>query len=128
MFRGAHSRRWLVASSLLAVLVIGGCSGNDSSTGPPGGGGGGTKELNSGDLAHNGVYAHTFPMTAVTYNYHCIHHGGMTASVIVQAGGAAAAAVDINDNAFSVAAATIGPGGTVTWTNKGNSLHTVTSN
>src|SRR5262249_12023386 len=125
MFRSASSRRWLAATSLLAVLTLGACSSSDNSTKPPGGGV--AKELNSPNLGHSEVHAHTFPMTPTTYNYHCKFHGNMTASVVVQAGGAAAAAVTITDNAFSTNSTTIGPGGTVTWTNNGGNTHSVTS-
>ena len=127
MFSSAQSRRWLAAASLLGVLVLGACSSSDNGTGPPGGGGGGAKELNSPNLGHLAVYVDTLPMTAGTFPYHCKFHNVMTASVVVNAGGAASANVSITDNAFGPNSVTVVPGGVVTWTNNGGNTHSVTS-
>jgi len=84
------------------------------------------KELNSGNIANGGTYSHTFA-NAGTYNYFCTIHGaGMSGTVIVASGQPASASVSIMNNFFSPASVSVGPGGTVTWTNNG-STHTVTS-
>jgi plastocyanin len=108
---------------VLASFFAGGCGGSDNPNKPPSGGG--TVELNSPNLGNTAVYAHTFT-TAGTFPYHCKFHSSMTSTVVVQAGGSAAAAVTISDNSFS-SAVTVGPGGTVTWTNNGGNTHSVTS-
>ena len=84
------------------------------------------RELNSGTIATNGTYSHTFA-NAGTYNYFCTIHGaGMAGTVIVAMGQAASASVSIGNNFYSPASVSSAPGGTVTWTNNG-SPHTVTS-
>lgn len=84
-------------------------------------------ELNSGDIAATGgQYPHTFA-SAGTFNYRCTRHSGMTGSVTVVNGAPMTASVSITDNVFTPGTASVAPGGTVTWTNNGNSLHTVTS-
>jgi hypothetical protein len=125
MVQSTHSRRLLTVTVIAVALLTGACS-KDKSTGPPSGGGGGL-ELNSANLGHNGVYMHTFPATLTTYNYHCKIHSVMTASVTVSSGGPASASVTITDNAFGPTSVTIGPSGSVTWTNNGSNTHTVTS-
>jgi plastocyanin len=51
----------------------------------------------------------------------------MTGSVTVVNGAPMTASVSITDNVFTPGTASVAPGGTVTWTNNGNALHTVTS-
>jgi len=111
---------WLIAM----IALVASCGKDPVSPG----GGGGAKELNSGDLAGNnaGVYAHTFN-TMGTFDYHCIHHS-MSGRVVVGAGAPVNAAVTIGDNSFSPTPLSVPQGSTVTWTNGGNSVHTVTSN
>ncbi len=82
--------------------------------------------LNSGDIAANGQFPHTFA-SAGTFNYRCTRHSGMTGSVTVVNGAPMAASVSITDNVFTPGTASVAPGGTVTWTNNGSALHTVTS-
>jgi plastocyanin len=110
---------------LIAMIALVASCGKDP-TGP-GGGGGGAKELDSGDLAGNnaGVYAHTFNNMG-TFDYHCIHHS-MSGRVVVGAGTPVNVAVSIADNSFSPTPLSVPQGSTVTWTNTGNSVHTVTS-
>ena len=54
--------------------------------------------------------------------------GAVLLSVIAIAGPALAESVSIGDNFYSPATVTINAGDSVTWTNGGNSPHTVTSN
>jgi len=110
---------------ILALLLatVHGCGGSKSNpVVPPV-----TLELNSPNLATNGVFMHTFA-NAGTFNYHCKFHGGMTGSVTVAGGQPASASVAIGDNSFSPTSVSVAPGGTVTWTNNGLNTHTVTSN
>ena len=84
------------------------------------------RELNSGNIANGGTYAHTFA-NAGTYTYFCTIHGtGMAGTVNVVVGQPASASVSIMNNFYSPATVSIAPGGTVTWTNNGTT-HTVTS-
>jgi hypothetical protein len=125
MIKSARSRRMLATGTIvLASFLAAGCGGDDDNPNQPPSGGG-SLELNSPNLASAAVYQHTFA-TAGTFPYHCKIHSSMTSTVVVQGGGPPAAAVTITDNAFS-SAVTVAPGGTVTWTNNGNSTHTVTS-
>jgi plastocyanin len=87
--------------------------------------GSGGVELSSGNLGNGGTYSHTFACLG-TYPYHCSIHPSMHGSVTVSAGGPASASVSIQDFNFNPSSVTVGPGGTVTWTNNG-STHTVTS-
>ncbi|MFD8499819.1 galactose oxidase-like domain-containing protein [Amycolatopsis sp. NPDC059657] len=76
---------------------------------------------------HGGAsYPHTFGMTPRSFPYHCKIHGvTMSGTVTVQAGAPHATSVVIGDNFFSPAAATVAPGGTVTWFNSGHHDHVV---
>jgi len=123
-----HSR--LIATGLILSCVLTACSkggGGGNPTGiPPGGG----RELNSGSIGAGGTFPHTFG-TAGSFPYHCEFHSPMAGSVTVSPGAPATASVSIvnsTSTGFSPASATVGVGGTVTWTNKHNTPHTVTSN
>jgi plastocyanin len=114
-----------VAVAMVVALTVmsscnGGGSGNPTNPGP--------RELNSGDFGPGATFQHTFA-NAGTYNYHCIHHGPMTGTVTVDAG-AAGMTADVNITSFTAPfpAASVKPGGTVTWTNNTTMVHTVTSN
>ncbi len=113
----------LVTFSLIAMVALV-VSCGDKTTNP--GGSPPVKELDSGNIANGGTYAHTFA-TAGTYSYHCTIHGvGMSGQVVVAGGSPLAAAVSITNNTYTPSPAAVAPGGTVTWTNNG-STHTVTS-
>jgi plastocyanin len=113
---------------LLAIAIsLAACSKKSNPTSPGGGGGGGSLELNSGNIGAGGIYQHTFA-TSGTYTYHCIYHGVMTGTVVVDAGAPSGTAnVSITSSSAPFAAATVQPGGTVTWTNNTGITHTVTS-
>jgi plastocyanin len=86
------------------------------------------RELDSGDFGPGGTFAHTFA-TAGTYAYHCIHHAPMTGTVQVRADAPGlTASVSITSAVMAFPAASVKPGGTVTWTNNSGLVHTVTSN
>lgn len=86
------------------------------------------RELDSGDFGAGGTFQHTFAV-AGTYRYHCIHHSPMTGSVVVSDNApGTTAAVSITSSVMAFPAATVRPGGTVTWTNNSGLVHTVTSN
>lgn len=84
------------------------------------------RELDSGDLAAGAVYQHRF-QAAGTFAYHCIHHAGMTGSVVVNES-APDSVVHLSIVALSFPAASVRPGGRVVWTNNTDMVHTVTSN
>jgi plastocyanin len=107
----------LIIGTLVAVVA---CS---KKTTNPGGGGG--MELNSGNIAVSAIYVHTFN-TQGLFNYKCTIHG-FTGTVTVNGTAAAPAPVSIGNSAFSPANLTVGAGSTVTWTNNGTTIHTVTS-
>lgn len=121
-------RNWnrvvLQAGVLLVVgaAVLAGCSKKDKATNPPVG----NRELNSGLLAQNATYVHTFA-TVGSFTYHCTQHSSMHGSVTVQAGSPMSVAVSISGSAYSPNSAVVGTGGTVTWTNHDGVVHTVTS-
>lgn len=127
----------LIRRAILSFLAVGlvvvlagvwACSKSSSPTSPAGGGGGGGLELNSGDFGPNGFYQHTFT-TAGTFSYHCIHHAPMTGSVVVSAAAAdSLVEVSITSSTTPFPAASVKPGGRVTWTNNTAMVHTVTSN
>ncbi len=80
----------------------------------------------SGTLSAGASFSFTFPATPGSVAYHCAIHGpSMAGQVQVVSGGPANANVVIGDNFFSPALVTIGPGGTVTWTNHGANDHIV---
>jgi plastocyanin len=80
----------------------------------------------SGTLSTGASFSFTFPATPGSVAYHCAIHGpSMAGQVHVVTGGPASANVVIGDNFFSPALVTIGPGGTVTWTNHGANDHIV---
>lgn len=123
------STRFPIFVMVLALAAVASCGGG-------GGGGGGYttqppppgKELNSGDFGNGGSYVHTFA-TAGTYAYHCVHHAPMTGTVVVDASAAGTTAtVNITSSATPFPAASVKPGGTVTWNNNTSQVHTVTSN
>lgn len=77
-------------------------------------------------LSNGQAFSFTFGQTLGICRYHCLIHGvTMAGQVQIVTGGPAVAAVDIRDNFFSPASVNIGPGGTVTWTHRGNSSHIV---
>lgn len=118
----------VLALGLIAtVAIVAACNNgsNNNVVNPP------VRELDSGTLGLNGVYAHTFA-NAGTFGYHCTIHGAavMSGSVTVAAGQPATAAVTIGPgNSYSPPTISVAPGGSVTWTNSPTgSAHTVTSN
>ena len=118
-----HSAPFVTLSLIAMLALVSACSNNPTS--PPGGGTP-AKELDSGNIANGGQYAHLFA-GAGTFNYHCTIHGvGMAGQVIVVNGSPMSASVSITNNTYTPSPATVAPGGTVTWTNNG-STHTVTS-
>lgn len=82
--------------------------------------------FNSGSIGSGGTYTYTFS-TAGTFQYHCSIHPSMTAKVIVTSTSTASAAVSISNMSFVPATLTVTAGTIVTWTNKDNVGHTVTS-
>ena len=103
--------------------------------------------IDSGTLSPGATYKKSFP-NAGTYDFLCIFHPEMQGAIrVVEAAGAApppavnatpapatptptpanADAVSIIDLAFEPATLTVEPGTTVTWTNTGLALHTVTA-
>jgi len=127
-------RHWFWTSTaalslaIATLVTIYACGSSSKTTAPPPGGGG--LELNSGNIAAAGVFAHTF-MTAGTFPYHCTIHSFMTGnSVTVDASSAntnVAVSITGSGSGYSPNAVTIKPGGIVTWTNNGGTTHTVTS-
>ena len=119
--------RLMVAILVVAALAVtckAGGGGYSSSTNPMPT----ARELNSGDFGPGGTFQHTFA-TAGTYAYHCIHHSPMTGSVVVSPDApSATASVSITSSVMAFPAASVRPGGTVTWTNNSGLVHTVTSN
>src|SRR5262249_21692677 len=91
-------------------------------------------EINSGDLewgvaTTGGVFDHVFPH-AGTYPYLCLRHPTQKANVIVSAGGADSATVQIADATaagFVPSSVTIRPGGHVRWVNASYQNHAVQS-
>lgn len=120
---------WVVAASLIAAAFALSCGGKSSSPTNPGGGGG-TLELNSGSIAASGgMYAHTFN-TAGVFNYHCTiaGHGAMTGQVTVNSGGTPTSlGVNFGATITAIGNQTVDVGSTVTWTNVGSMVHTITS-
>jgi plastocyanin len=89
-------------------------------------GGGKECQFQSPTLSGGQTFSYVFGTQPGICNYFCRIHGTtMAGQVRVVAGGPAAAAVEIHDNFFSPAVVDIGPGGTVTWTHKGQSAHIV---
>jgi plastocyanin len=124
--RGTWLPAILLAMALAATASCYSSGGKGYPTAP--GGGGGPRELNSGDFGPGATFQHTFA-TAGTFNYHCIHHGPMTGSVVVRAD-AADELVNVNvaNSMAPFPAASVKPGGRVVWTNNTADIHTVTSN
>ncbi|MGH3054442.1 MAG: cupredoxin domain-containing protein [Gaiellaceae bacterium] len=119
--------RALVVSALLASAASCYSSGKGGYPTSPSPGPVTGKELDSGDIGHLASYQHQFA-TAGTYHYHCIHHGPMTGTVVVDPNApSSSASVSIISMTAPFAPATVKPGGTVTWTNQMTELHTVTS-
>jgi len=119
---------WRSALAVLLLLAVGvsACSKKSHPTSPSGGGGG-SLELDSDNLAPGAIYIHNFQNSG-TYNYHCTIHSVMTGTVVVDAGAPSAAVnVSITSSSAPFAAATVQPGGSVTWTNNTGTTHTVTS-
>lgn len=116
------TRRLAAAALLLGLVALPACGGKDDGQTNP------TLELNSGDIGAGGTYPHTFAATG-SFNYRCTRHPTMTGTVTVSSGAPMSVAVSIGNVSagFSPAAATVGIGGTVTWTNNDSELHTVTS-
>jgi plastocyanin len=108
----------------LAVATLPGCASKHNSSG---GGGGAPKELDSGDFAGGTTFAHTFA-NAGSYGYHCNIHGSMTGTVTVDASAPGMTADVTITTIAPFAAASVKPGGTVTWHNNSAMTHTVTSN
>lgn len=131
-----NRRALVVLGSLytLALLVaaIAGCGGSSSKSTNPGGGGGGGPTFNF-TFPQTGT-SHSFTFAdAGTWNYHCTPHqgGGMTGTVVVNAGASLDSVVvqvgPGNAFAFSPASVTIRPNGYVRWVNASSMTnHTVT--
>jgi plastocyanin len=126
-----NRNRWLWRSAALgaamaSALAIHSCGSSSKSTAPGGGGGGGL-ELNSGDILSGTSFAHVFA-TPGSFSYHCIYHGGMTGTVVVNSGGSTM------DTTFTMVTGGSNPtitakvGATVHWSNSTGTKHTVTSN
>jgi plastocyanin len=116
---------WSAAALLvLALAGAGACSKSSSPTSPAGGG---AKELSSGDIASGAMYQHRF-FVAGSFPYHCNHHPSVMVGTVTVASSAADTVVAIDINAVApFPAASVKPGGRVTWTNNTVMLHTVTS-
>ena len=113
---------FLVLAALASSCNSGGGSGNSTNPMPT------ARELNSGDFGPGGSFQHTFAV-AGTYGYHCIHHSPMTGAVVVSDNApGTTASVSITSSVMAFPAATVKPGGTVTWNNNSGAVHTVTSN
>lgn len=82
--------------------------------------------FDSGNLPLNASFNHPFP-AAGSFDYHCRFHP-MNGTVNVVSGGPPGATVDIEDgpSRFNPATVTVAPGQSVTWTNRGTQMHTVT--
>lgn len=115
----------VVAVTLLAfAFLLASCASKKSSPSPAGG----ARELDSGDIAVSASWPHRF-FAAGDYTYHCRYHGAMTGTVTVDAGAAdSVATVTIVSSVAPFPAASIRPGGKVTWVNNTAMVHTVTSN
>ena len=112
--------------ALLAALASApGCAAKHSA---PAGGTTAPKELDSGNLVSTATYEHRF-FNSGSFPYHCNFHSVMTGTVTVDAGAADTIAdVVIVTNTVPFPAASIKPGGKVTWHNNSAMTHTVTSN
>jgi len=126
------SRLFLIVFAVFALAGSWACSPKSSPTAPyvpaAPGGGGVTKELDSGDFAAGAIFQHTFS-TVGSFPYHCIHHSGMTGTVVVSASAPSSLVdVSITSNSAPFPAASVKPGGVVKWTNNTAATHTVTSN
>src|ERR1051325_903781 len=88
--------------------------------------GGGDPIFDSGELATGETFSWTFNETG-TFTYHCHIHPNMKGTVQVAAGGPSSTAVAIINGFFAPPTASIGPGGTVSWTNVDSNKHTVTA-
>ena len=126
--------RWLSLAALMTVglataIVIYSCSSKSSPTNPGGGGGGGGGvELNSGNIADNTTFSHTFANPG-SFPYHCNFHSGMTGTITVNSGGST---MDTTLDMITGAAylpVTCKVGGTIHWHNHNGvgTIHTVTS-
>ena len=131
------SRLFLIVFAVFALAGSWACSPKSSPTAPnapaapsaPAAPGGGvvTKELDSGDFAAGAIFQHTFS-TVGSFPYHCIHHSGMTGTVVVSASAPSSLVdVSITSNSAPFPAASVKPGGIVRWTNNTAATHTVTS-
>ena len=119
---------FVIAVALTLGLAASCNSGGSSSTPTAPAGGGTGLELNSGDFGQNATFSHRFA-AAGTFAYHCVHHAAMTGTVQVSAGAPSmTASVSITSSTSPFPAASVQPGGTVTWTNNTGMIHTVTSN
>jgi plastocyanin len=86
----------------------------------------GTPVFQSAPMNAGGIYTSPPLTIAGSYRYICgVHGASMAGTITVAPGGPSNAAVSIVDFAFNPPAVTIGPGGTVVWTNVGPSQHSV---
>jgi hypothetical protein len=124
-------KAWIAATLFFLTLVAAtSCNSYNKSQGgygnPTGPGPG--LELNSGNIGPNATYSHRFT-AAGSYPYHCAYHVPMTGTVQVSANAAdSLVTVHITSITAPFPAASVVPGGTVTWTNGTDMVHTVTSN
>ncbi len=127
-----RSRPMLASVAVRAALIltlVAAAAGCASKTSSPGGGvGSPAKELDSPDIASGTDFSHRFS-TAGTFGYHCKYHAVMTGSVDVNASAVdSVVTVTISTSTGPFPAASVKPGGTVTWHNGTAMTHTVTSN
>lgn len=117
----------LLAAILVLAALASSCNsggGASSSTNPMPT----ARELDSGDFGPGASFQHRFAV-AGTFGYHCIHHSPMTGAVVVSDNApGTTATVSITSSVMAFPAASVKPGGTVTWTNNSGLVHTVTSN
>ncbi len=111
----------------LSACGGGGSTGTDPGPGPDPNPDPSGISFDSGTMAPGDSFSYTFD-TEGSVNYVCTFHSGMSGSVTVEANGSTTdVTVSVEDNSFSPADVTIGPGTTITWVNNGAVNHTATS-
>ena len=115
----------LVPAVLAPLVLVSGCSKSDKGTNVVQV----AEPFESGDLnttSPTNTFVHIFG-TAGVFDFHCRHHGGMTGTVTVAAGGADSVIWPMGSNAFGTPTpgSTVKTGGYVRWVNS-SGVHTVT--